>query len=501
MAKSLREAHADTVLTFDNAHGFAPKAGAIGEPQELRNPDPDGDGIAYNGKPVYSTEEAAAQLNRSGAIWPITGNGTITFSFAERAPGGQYNSPKNYDFLGSYVEGFAPFTAEQREATREAIALWDDLIAVSFVEKKGSADIVYLNTTTGPAQAAAYTPFYNGAHGKYAKIQGDTFVNSDQANNFDLDPAGYGFTTLVHETGHAIGLEHPGDYNFAVGGNITYQHDAEYFQDSYQFSIMSYFHAGNTGATGYVNWATGGYYQTPQTPMVHDIAAVQAMYGADLTTRTGDTIYGFNSTADRPVFDFETNINPFVTIYDAGGHDTLDLSGWTRNSVLDLREGEFSSGWGQEVDAAELNALYGTNFAQSFWDAVFEGRTANPGFLSDNIGIAYGTVIEDGVTGSGNDRLIGNDSDNRLDGGLGADTYTGNGGADTFVFGSAGFLETITDFESGLDRVDLSGLGIDASRVSFSGSDVLVDVNGDGVADMVIRSGGQQVQMSDILFG
>ncbi|WP_067681124.1 M10 family metallopeptidase [Tsuneonella dongtanensis] len=474
---------------------------SIGGPAELRNPDPDGDGIAFNGKPVYSTEEAAAQLNRDGAIWPVK-NGTITYSFAEHAPGGQYNNPKLYDALGSYIEGFVPFTSEQRDATREAIALWDDLIAVKFVEKNGyGADIVYMNTSTGPAQASAFTPFYQGGHGRFAKIQGDTYINSDQPDNFDLDYSGYGFSTLVHETGHAIGLEHPGDYNFGSGLPISYAKDAEYFQDSYQFTIMSYFNAGNTGSKGYVNWATGGFFQTPQTPMLHDIAAVQAMYGADTTTRTGDTTYGFNSTADRDVFDFSTNINPFLTIYDAGGHDTLDLSGWTRNSVLDLREGEFSSGFGQVVNAAELNALYGLNLTQAFWDALFEGRTSNPGFLSDNIGIAIGTVIEDGITGSGNDRLIGNAVGNVLNGGKGNDIYTGNAGADTFVIGEAGFLDTITDFKSGEDKLDLSALSTDASHVQAVGLDLLIDLDGNGVADLIIRSQGDAIQTSDILFG
>ena len=41
------------------------------------------------------------------------------------------------------------------------------------------------------------------------------------------------------------------------------------------------------------------------------------------------------------------NKNPFLTIYDAGGHDTLDLSGFTgSHAVLDLRPGSFSTGYG-----------------------------------------------------------------------------------------------------------------------------------------------------------
>jgi serralysin len=494
---------AATIVTYDARFNgvLVGDAATIGDPKGLRDPDPDGNGIAYNGKPILTTEQAAHQLNRNGAIWP-TNNGVITYTFAEKAPGGQYNNPHNFDSLGSTLIGFEPFSPDQRDAARKAIQLWDDLVAVKFVEKNGAgADIVYMNTSTGPAQAAAYTPFYDGTHGRFAKIQGDVYVNQNQADNFDLQPGGYGQTTIVHETGHALGLEHPGDYNFAVGGTITYAHDASYFQDSYQYSIMSYFNAGNTGAVGYVNWATGGFYQTPQTPMLHDIAAVQAMYGADLTTRTGNTTYGFNSNADRDVFDFTTNKNPFLTIYDAGGHDTLDMSGFNRNSVLDLREGHFSTGWGQEVNAAQLNALWGTTFSQATWDAIFDGRTGNPGFLTDNIGIAYGTVIEDGKTGAGNDILIGNDVANRLDGGAGSDKLTGNGGADVFVIAQKGFTDTITDFHSGQDKLDLSAFHINASNVSFSGNAVLVDVDGNGVADLAIVSQLDHIAVSDILFG
>jgi serralysin len=287
---------------------------------------------------------------------------------------------------------------------------------------------------------------------------------------------------------------------------------------------MSYFNSGNTGAFGFVNWATGGYYQTPQTPMIHDIAAAQALYGADTTTRTGNTVYGFNSTADRAVYDFSLNKNPYLSIYDAGGNDTLDLSGFTGGRItLDLRPGAFSTGYNYESKAV-LDAALGISLTQAQWNALYDGQLgSNPGFLSENIGIAYNTIIENGRTGNGNDVLMGNDVGNRLDGGKGNDVFTGGLGNDVFVFNDLGANDRITDFARGADKIDLSG--IDAitgtgknDAFNFIGDSAFTnhageartyvqngvnylagDVNGDGLADFVINLGTVHVDHTDIL--
>ena len=74
----------------------------------------------------------------------------------------------------------------------------------------------------------------------------------------------------------------------------------------------------------------------------------------------------------------------------------------------------------------------------------------------------------------GDDDLIGNFGDNILDGGLGDDTYTGGGGADQFVFAIAQGVDTITDFELGIDQISLGGLTPNGVRTFEVGDDTLV---------------------------
>ena len=499
---------------------------SVGVPSDLRYIAPDASGTAYNGKTILTVDQAIDNLNRTGGIWNVNGHSTITYSFLDKGPGGVYHNPHE-TYLAGLVQDFTPFSPEQRDAARASIQLWDDLIAPSFKEINGKgADIVMMNTGDGgPAQAAAWIP---DQHGKYGKTNGDVYVNGDQPDNYDLYYGGYGQTTITHELGHAIGLSHTGDYNFAVGGNITYEHDAEFFQDTYQYSIMSYFSSAYSGADGYVNWATGGYYQTPQTPMIHDIAAVQSMYGADLTTRTGDTTYGFNSTAGNAVYDFTQNKDPFLSIYDAGGkNDTLDLSGFTGgHAVVDLRPGAFSTGYNYG-NTAELNATWGWNYSDAIWHGIYDGVYASqgyPAFLTENIGIAYNTIIENGVTGAGTDTLQGNDVGNRLDGGAGNDTYTGALGDDVFAVSQIGYTDRITDFVVGHDKIDLTKIDANASasgdqaftfigdgaftghagelHTSIDGAGVNYlsgDVNGDGHADFMIQLGTVHVGQPDII--
>ena len=331
--------------------------------------------------PTFTTLQVINQID-SGYHWS---DSTVYYTFL--------TSALLYGYSGTEYDGFSAFTSAQEAATIEILEMWDELIAVDFVQNYTiGSGIEFGNTTTEIDYAHAWLP------GDFASWTGEVWLNSEGYNElYSPDLGSYAYMTIIHEIGHAMGLLHPGDYNWDGVSDMTYAEYAEYAQDTHQYTVMSYFYAHNSGA----DWNGGSGLVFAQTAMVHDILTIQSMYGADTTTRTGDTVYGFNTTETGSVYDFSSNNTPVLTIYDAGGIDTLDLSGFSYDALIDLTPGNYSNVGGA------TNAM------------------------TQNIGIAYGTIVENAVGGSGNDTIIGNDADNILTGNDGDDILTGGIGNDT----------------------------------------------------------------------
>lgn len=194
----------------------------------------------------------------------------------------------------------------------------------------------------------------------------------------------------------------------------------------------------------------------------------------------GNTRYGFNSNTGNPQTSLVSAYDePLFSVKDTDGNDTLDFSKFKQHQVINLGAGDYSS----------------------------------VGGMSNNVYISRESTIENAVGGSGNDRITGNASNNVLVGGLGGDTLKGQGGSNVFKYNTAcdstyDNADLLTDFKSGVDKIDLcdmanaAGVKLDLVH-DFTGRPgdtiikynrhsgryfLAVDMSGDCRSDFLIKS-------------
>jgi serralysin len=341
-------------------------------------------------KASFDQNMAAAALYESETSWsPGSAATPTTVTYAIRTSGNATDASGN-------STSFQSLTAAQTLAAQKAAAEFSEVSGLTFSQvnpggTSNSATVLFGAYRSFNDGAGAYAYFPGDASA--ASVDGDVWLNNSSVDGTDLRFGTYSYFVMIHELGHAVGLSHPGDYNAAPGQSITYAADAQFKEDTQQYTVMSYFSETNSGAD------FGGTFA--DTLMLYDIFALHKLYGADFTTRATDTIYGFNSNAGD-VYNFSINTDPALCIWDGNGIDTINLSGWAMAQTLNLNEGTFS----------------------------------NVGGLTKNLSVAYGAVIENAIGGSGDDTITGNGIANTLSGGSGADIIYGGAGNDT-IWGSS----------------------------------------------------------------
>ncbi len=429
------------------------------------------------------------------------GNDQITFSFlGDTMPdyyptsGGAWEVSEGTTLdVGSDVA----MTAAEEQMTRLAIEMLNEMANINMVEgtinNSEFGDIVLGSAEfADPGLFGFVSDFPNPSDlGTTPSVFGDTWLNRNNSDQYlpGVGPV-YGHTswnTIIHELGHALGLRHPNES----------PNDSE---TNTQYTMMSYIPHPSVADQSLL------YQSFSLTAMVWDIQALQEMYGANTTTRTGDTAYFgdgvlagavANANAETEYQYGESDMRVtggdgiarevILTIWDAGGDDTIDASDLTTNSMIDLAPGAYSTIGNIENNIAVAAAVeeQGSviNYVENAWggagDDTIRGNAADNQLLGlggtdllSGLGgdddIDGGDGNDTAYGGDGNDTIVGGAGDDLGGGGAGDDSMDGQGGNDS-LFGAAG-----NDTLSGGDGNDLlGGAGGNDSLSGGAGNDEL----------------------------
>ncbi len=305
----------------------------------------------------------------------------ITYSFI----------PKNLadqKFLNDYetpypeTDRIIGFDENHKSAARQALEEWAKVANIEFLEvnealgdfgtiRFGFTDVGEVNGSKNWVGLAKTL--------SSSAMSGDIWINSNYILESYDQGSSYYFSTLLHEIGHALGLDHPFERTEFSNKSLDFSN----------YTVMSYTEPENA----YYQDAGNVQYLISETPMVYDIAAIQYLYGA-AENNHGDTSYKYYKD------------QPFVeAIWDSDGYDILDLSEFTKDCTISLIPGTYST------------------IVCSKWT------------MKDNLGIAQGAILEKVIAGSGNDIITGNSENNHLIGSSGLDVINGGNGNDTIEGG------------------------------------------------------------------
>jgi serralysin len=309
------------------------------------------------------------------------------------------------------------------------------LVNVSFLKDAERADIKFGNNDQ--TASAGYATYPSTDPSRPSILMLDNSNNPQNAGAQLGVKGSYGWQTLIHELGHAMGLKHPGAYN--AGGGTTPGPYLPKTLDNRSVSIMSYNNptqstvvtlTGTSTDTSY-SLSTSTAASTPSTYQVTDIAALQYLYGAKTTTQTPKQI----------VSDTYRN---FETVWAPQGAE-LDAATTTRSNLFDLRAGAYSS-IAVRTEASHLADFRAQLKSQGFNDA--KASTAASAVMSslkakkmdttlysgkNAMALSYGSQFTKVVGGTADDKFYASNYSTDVNGGQGVDTLYLQGTAKDWV--------------------------------------------------------------------
>lgn len=353
---------------------------------------------------------------------PVGTAASLTFSFAA-APG---------YWTGGDARGFLAFNDAQKVATRDVFTRLSQEFNLTFAEvDEASGDVgqIRFGNNSQGTTSAGYAFFPNHD----PRLGGDVFMNVDTAATTDPAQNVRGtdvYATIVHEILHALGINHPGNYNAgepanpAARGNFLIE-----TEDHTANTVMSYFN--QLGGQGQQREFLGSY----------DVLALGYAYGRK-AVRTANDVYDLTD-ADGIILRL---------ISDGGGVDTLNASGLGQGAILNLMPGAASS----------------------------VGVAANGQAARSNLSTSFDTLIEN-VIGTGfADTMTGNAARNIITPGAGNDTVNGGDGLDTVVIAATRAQAQVQRSDATLTVNHGSELDtlVSVERVRFSDVTIAFDLEG-----------------------
>jgi hypothetical protein len=288
---------------------------------------------------------------------------SITYSFFNHAP-----------TLGSEGgTGFSAFTSVQQQTIRDIFFVLQNQTGLTFSEVTGdSGQIRFGINQQKNTKGYSFIPdeFKNDARA------GDVWL--DQETAAVMSPGQEGYYVLLHELGHALGLQHPLPESDTSGATVLLNSFA-----TTSNTLMLELNASDP-LDSWPSWF-GSF----------DVQALRYLYGKREFAAGNDTYTVRDSSSN-------------LTIVDDGGIDTLDVSSVSMSARVDLRDGKASS-IGMDTDGT----------------SKFK-----------NVVITNGSYIENVIGSPYDDVIIGNLQNNLITFTGGSDIVDGQGGVDIVRFSS-----------------------------------------------------------------
>ena len=183
----------------------------------------------------------------------------------------------------------------------------------------------FTSSSSGSVTLPGYEKLSAGVGGDTVWTSTGGYLTSATINLIPSDvgtistPGSYGFLTLIHEFGHALGFKHPGNYN--AGGGSTPGPYLPTSLDTTYASVMSYNDFGLWNSL-----SQSVCYSQSYMPL--DIQGLLSLYGAAQGIPTSGLTFQFSETATFAYGSQGATVNIFAPfyLYDANHSVTLNFS-------------------------------------------------------------------------------------------------------------------------------------------------------------------------------